>query len=289
MALGAPSPVEHPGRNLQEAVCLRTVQSAAKKHAIGLLDDRVNPHLVSKPGMMRVQNLTPDGLVGVLKPSCTTRSDRTRRSGWLSRPAAINRARATMPRPSLPSNTLRATSFAAFNRAVTSASLAEVSKSQRPSAASSSRSGQPHTMASSTSSSEPRGLQPSTSAPSTAGRKVSTMSPNTRPPCPRSEQQRWGGVGGGGSIGWNRCCGECRTTPHPRPLPATRNGAWREGRSGVSFRHHAVECHSQLGHGWRQPREQLESIGSLMDRKFAPGHHPGAPGLGGRQQRGPER
>ena len=78
MALGAPSPVEHPGRNLQEAVCLRTVQSAAKKHAIGLLDDRVNPHLVSKPGMMRVQNLTPDGLVGVLKPSCTMAADRSR-------------------------------------------------------------------------------------------------------------------------------------------------------------------------------------------------------------------
>ena len=80
MALGAPSPVEHPGRNLQEAVCLRTVQSAAEKHAIGLLDDRVNPHLVRKPGMMRVQNLTPDGLVGVLKPCCTTTSDRTARS-----------------------------------------------------------------------------------------------------------------------------------------------------------------------------------------------------------------
>src|SRR3954468_17285527 len=80
MALGAPSPVEHPGRNLQEAVCLRTVQSAAEKHAIGLLDDRVNTHLVRKPGMMRVQNLTPDGLMGVLKPCCTIPIDRTRRS-----------------------------------------------------------------------------------------------------------------------------------------------------------------------------------------------------------------
>ena len=78
MASGAPSPIEHPGRNLQEALCLRTVQSAAEKHAIGLLDDRVNPHLVRKPGMMRVQNLTPDGLVGVLKPCCTTDADRTK-------------------------------------------------------------------------------------------------------------------------------------------------------------------------------------------------------------------
>jgi len=80
MALGAPSPVEHPGRNLLEAVCLPTVQSAAEKHAIGLLDDRVNPHLVRKPRMMRVQNLTPDGLVGVLKPCCITPSGVTRRS-----------------------------------------------------------------------------------------------------------------------------------------------------------------------------------------------------------------
>src|SRR5450631_2052302 len=40
--------------------------------------------------------------------------------------------------------------------------------------------------------------------------------------------KRWGGVGGGGSISRNRCCGERRTTPHPRPLPATRDA--RGGR-----------------------------------------------------------
>jgi hypothetical protein len=81
MALGAPSPIEHPGRNLQETVCRRTVQSAAEKHAIGLLDDGVDPHLVRKPGMMRVQNRTPDGLVGVLKPCCTMGPGTIRRSG----------------------------------------------------------------------------------------------------------------------------------------------------------------------------------------------------------------
>jgi hypothetical protein len=80
MALGAPSPIEHPGRNLQEAVCLRTVQSAAEKHAIGFLDDHLNPHPLRKPGVMVVENLTPDGPVGVLKPFCTTLIDRTRRS-----------------------------------------------------------------------------------------------------------------------------------------------------------------------------------------------------------------
>jgi hypothetical protein len=66
------------------------------------------------------------------------------------------------------------------------------SKSRRPSAAKSSRSGQPRTMASSTSSSEPRRLQPSTSGLSTDAQKVSTMSPNTRPPSPRSEHPQGG-------------------------------------------------------------------------------------------------
>src|SRR4029078_12568310 len=94
MASGAPSPIENPGRNLQEAVCLRTVKSAAEKHAIGLLADRVNPHHVHKRGMMCVQNLTPDGRVGVLKPSCTTRCDLIRGSvGW--------------PQPSMPQTSYR--------------------------------------------------------------------------------------------------------------------------------------------------------------------------------------
>jgi len=75
---------------------------------------------------------------------------------WRSRPAAISRARAIMSRPSLPSNTRRATSCAASSRAVTSVSSAAPLKSPRPSAARRSPSGQPHTMASSTSSSEPR-------------------------------------------------------------------------------------------------------------------------------------
>lgn len=72
MAVSTTSPFEHPGRNLPKVVCLRAVQSAAEKYAIGLLDDRVNPNLLRKPGMMRVQNLTPDGPVGVLKSCCTT-------------------------------------------------------------------------------------------------------------------------------------------------------------------------------------------------------------------------
>jgi hypothetical protein len=101
MALGAPSPVEHPGGNLQEAVCLRTVQCAAEKHAIGLLDDRVNPHFVRKPGMMCVQNLTPDGLVGVLKPCCTTDDDRIRALTTAPRikPTSIFRRSARRPNP----------------------------------------------------------------------------------------------------------------------------------------------------------------------------------------------
>ena len=90
MAVSITSPFEHPGRNLQKAVCLCAVQSAAEKHAIGLLDDRVNPDLVRKPGMIRIQNLTPDGPVGVLKPCCTTKSGRTKRLASVHLPASIS-------------------------------------------------------------------------------------------------------------------------------------------------------------------------------------------------------
>jgi hypothetical protein len=75
---------------LQRAMLCRY---AAEKHAIGLLDDGVDPHLVRKPGMMRVQNLTPDGPVGVLKPCCTIVTDRTKalttphRIGWAFGPS----------------------------------------------------------------------------------------------------------------------------------------------------------------------------------------------------------
>jgi len=112
MALGAPSPVEHPGRNLQEAVCLRTVQSAAEKHAIGLLDDRVNPHLVRKPGMMGVQNLTPDGLMGVLKPCCIMAAARIRAltAAHRIKPTSTNRHSAWRPNPGRGSTYRRGTS-----------------------------------------------------------------------------------------------------------------------------------------------------------------------------------
>ena len=59
-------------------------------------------------------------------------------------------------RPSLPSFMRQTTSCAASSRAVTSASSAAPSRSQRPSVARQSRSDQPHRMASSTSSSAPR-------------------------------------------------------------------------------------------------------------------------------------
>jgi hypothetical protein len=44
--------------------------------------------------------------------------------------------------------------------------------------------------------------------------------------------KRRGGVGGGGSIGRDRCFGERRATPHPRPHPTTRDA--RGGR-GVAL------------------------------------------------------
>src|SRR6202790_3467924 len=51
-------------------------------------------------------------------------------------------------------------------------------------------------------------------------------------PSPREERAKLAlRVGGGGSLHRNRCSSVCRTPPHPRPLPAMRKGAWREGRS----------------------------------------------------------
>jgi len=48
--------------------------------------------------------------------------------------------------------------------------------------------------------------------------------------------ERWGGVGGGGSIGWNRCFGERRAAPHPRPLPATRDARGGRGVQSLFLR-----------------------------------------------------
>ena len=45
-----------------------------------------------------------------------------------------------------------------------------------------------------------------------------------------SPREWWGGVGGGGAVRHSLMQRFLRIDPHPRPLPATRKGAWREGR-----------------------------------------------------------
>ena len=57
----------------------------------------------------------------------------------------------------------------------------------------------------------------------------------------------------------------------------------------LSFRHHGVECISHRRGRRRQPREQFERVGGLIDRKLAPGHDPRALRLRRRQQRRQQR
>src|ERR1700722_6500837 len=85
-------PVEHPRRNFQPTVCLRSVQGAAKNDMVSLVDSPMNANSAIKPRMMPIKNLAKNGPVGVLKPRCITTSERighwtkTRRFlAWFSR------------------------------------------------------------------------------------------------------------------------------------------------------------------------------------------------------------
>ena len=70
-------PVEHPRRNFQPTVCLRSVQGAAKNDMVSLVDSPMNANSAIKPRMMPIKNLAKNGPVGVLKPRCITRLART--------------------------------------------------------------------------------------------------------------------------------------------------------------------------------------------------------------------
>src|SRR4029453_617027 len=83
--LGAGRPIKHPGRNLQPTVRIGTAQAAAKNSVTRPLDRRVNADSKTKPRMPWVQQFSKLGSVGVLKLSCTTRSDLTARSATKSR------------------------------------------------------------------------------------------------------------------------------------------------------------------------------------------------------------
>ena len=64
-------PVEHPRRNFQPTVCLRSVQGAAKNDMVSLVDSPMNANSAIKPRMMPIKNLAKNGPVGILKPRCT--------------------------------------------------------------------------------------------------------------------------------------------------------------------------------------------------------------------------
>ena len=49
-------PVEHPRRNFQPTVCLRTVQGAAKNDMVSLVDSPTNANSAIKPRMMPIQD-----------------------------------------------------------------------------------------------------------------------------------------------------------------------------------------------------------------------------------------
>lgn len=89
--IGAGRSIKHPGRNLQPTIPARAGQRAAECNAIRPRDRLMDGDLKSTPGMPRIQQLTKDGPVGVLKLCSTTRSAR-------AGPSAIRcRSRCTIP------------------------------------------------------------------------------------------------------------------------------------------------------------------------------------------------
>jgi len=84
---------EHPGRNLQAAIRVRSARRAAENDAIGLLDRFMNGHLKPKPRVPRIQKLPKRGPVGVLKPCSTITGGCIRRwdisARWRSRKSGL--------------------------------------------------------------------------------------------------------------------------------------------------------------------------------------------------------
>ena len=74
--LGARRPVKHPCRNLQPTVRTGAGDIALEHHAVRPIDRRMNRDPKTRPGMKAIQQFLKLGPVGVLKPSCTTRSER---------------------------------------------------------------------------------------------------------------------------------------------------------------------------------------------------------------------
>jgi hypothetical protein len=71
LILGTRRPVEHPRRDLKPSLGLRSVGRAPENHAVRLVDHRMDGHLAAGPGVKPIQDFTPKGPVGVLKPRCS--------------------------------------------------------------------------------------------------------------------------------------------------------------------------------------------------------------------------
>ena len=80
LILNARRSVEYPRRDLKPSLGLQSVGRAPENHAIRLVDHRMDGYLTASPGVKPIQDFTPKGPVGVLKPRCTIVCDRIPRS-----------------------------------------------------------------------------------------------------------------------------------------------------------------------------------------------------------------
>jgi hypothetical protein len=98
---GAGRPVEHPSRNLEPTVRIRTAQTAAKNSAVRSLNRRVNADPKTAPRMSRVQQFSKLSSVGVLKLCFTIAAGRTRALTTAPRikPTSTNYRSARRPNP----------------------------------------------------------------------------------------------------------------------------------------------------------------------------------------------
>ena len=87
--------IEHPSRDLEPSLAVRTIDRTAKYRAIRLVDGIVNEDFVTCPRVKAIQDLATSGPVGILKPCSTTSGARIRRltGARLTRPTSPNRKR----------------------------------------------------------------------------------------------------------------------------------------------------------------------------------------------------
>jgi len=73
---GAGRPIKHPAGNFKPPISATTAEITAEDNTACLLDSFVNADSKTKPRMPRIQQLAKFGIMGVLKPCCTTKPER---------------------------------------------------------------------------------------------------------------------------------------------------------------------------------------------------------------------